>query len=117
VTGSGRRGAGWLLLHSLWVLPTLLFGLATWVSFGYLAVRHHRLSWLLASLCYLTAEIAGLALVGASPERGPIPARGWAGLILMLAVWSAGIIHALWVNFTIRLPLLAAKRERAPGVP
>jgi hypothetical protein len=29
------------------------------------------------------------------------------GLVIVLVIWPAGLIRAVWVNFTVRLPLLA----------
>ncbi len=100
---------GWMVLHSLWVLPTLLFGLFTWVSFGYIAARHRRRSWLIICVVYLILIVVAWAMVGSGPDvgNGPIGAEENIGVTLLLAVWAAGFIHALWVNFTVRLPLRA----------
>jgi hypothetical protein len=107
-TAAGPPSAGWRLRHSMWMLPIALFGFGTWVSFGYIGARHQRASWLLAAAAYLGLEIAAFAVVAAAPLSG----SGWgnAGLIVILALWPAGFIHALWVNFSTRLPLLAAQR-------
>ncbi|HCU92126.1 MAG TPA: hypothetical protein DHU96_05075 [Actinobacteria bacterium] len=105
-TPSGTR---WTLVHSLWVLPTLLFGMGTWLSFGYIAARHQRLSWLIICIVYLVLAVTAFALAGSGPEvgNGPIPAEANAGMIMGLVLWPLGFIHALWVNFTVRLPLRA----------
>lgn len=103
------RAAGWTFRHSLWLAPTLLFGLGTWLSFGYIAARHHRLSWAIAAVVYLLLAVTAFLLVGTAPDsgNGPLPAQADIGLFLGLVVWLAGIVHALWVNFTVRLDLQA----------
>jgi hypothetical protein len=108
-----RRGGRWTLVHSLWVLPSLVFGMGTWLSFGYIAARHRRPAWLLAGAGYLGLAVAAFALLDTAPGSGtgPLPASATAGLLLALVLWPVGVIHALWVNFTVRLPL----RARGPG--
>jgi hypothetical protein len=104
-------GVGWKLVHSLWLLPTLLFGMGTWLSFGYIAARHKRLSWLVAGLLYLMLAVTSVALLASGPVPGngnaAEPAQTTAGMIILLVLWPAGFIHALWVNFTVRLPARA----------
>jgi uncharacterized membrane protein (DUF485 family) len=104
------RGARWTIVHSLWVLPALLFGLGTWLSFGYIAARHHRRSWLVCGVIYLVAVVASITLLAASPNwvNGPAPVQVDIGIIIGLLTWAAGVIHALWINFSMRLQLRAA---------
>ncbi|GII53425.1 hypothetical protein Pth03_18140 [Planotetraspora thailandica] len=109
-TGGRPRGARWTFVHSLWLAPTLLFGLGTWMSFAYIAARHRRLSWLLMTVAYLVAAVTGFTLLGTSPEVGLSEgetAQGMIGLFVVLLVWPAGFLHALWINVTTRLPLRA----------
>jgi serine/threonine protein kinase len=108
---AARRSAGWTLEHSLWVLPTLLFGMGTWLSFGYIAARHQRRSWLATGAAYLVLAVTAFALIASGPESGTGPGSGQsiAGLVIGLVLWPAGFIHALWINFTVRLPLLAKR--------
>lgn len=112
-TPARRRAAGWTFRHSLWLAPTLLFGLGTWLSFGYIAARHHRLSWAIAAVVYLLLAVTAFLLVGTAPDsgNGPLPAQADVGLFLGLVVWLAGIVHALWVNFTVRLDLQAVSTQ------
>jgi serine/threonine protein kinase len=107
--GPGLPGPGWKLRHSLWMLPTVLFGLATWVSFGYIGARHQRRSWLIAAAVYLILDVLVFVLLALTPFSGPGIDWGLDGTFLLLALWPAGIIHALAVNFGTRLPLLADK--------
>ncbi|HXL92378.1 MAG TPA: hypothetical protein VN969_25860 [Streptosporangiaceae bacterium] len=58
---------GWTIRHSLWVLPAVAFGWFTWVSFGYIAVRHQHRPWVIAAASYLVVPAAGLALTVTSP--------------------------------------------------
>jgi hypothetical protein len=106
--GPTARDAKWTLIHSLWLVPTLLFGVGAWASFAYIAARHRRLSWLLVSIAYLVVAVTGFTLVGASPETASSdgdPAQTTVGMILILLLWPAGFLHALWINVTVRLPL------------
>ena len=101
--------AGWTIRHSLWLLPTLLFGgLGAWLSFGYIAARHQRLPWLAAAAVYLALSVAAFAVtaVGPDPSSGRLAVVNDIGACFLLALWPAAIIHALWVNFKSRLPLL-----------
>jgi serine/threonine protein kinase len=100
----GPHGVGWKVLHSLWMLPTLLFGMATWLSFGYIAARHRRPTWLVAAVVYLVLAVVAFALVGSAPANKDTP-QSTAGMVLGLLLWPAGIIHALWINATTRLRL------------
>jgi Protein kinase domain len=112
-----RRSAGWKLRHSLWILPTLLpFAMGTWLSFCYIGVRHGCRSWLGAAGAYLVLVVTGFTLLISGPQpvvhtngsvTGGQSAASTAGLIILLALWAAGIIHAVWVNVSTRLPLLA----------
>src|ERR1022692_1045267 len=83
---AARRSAGWTLEHSLWVLPTLLFGMGTWLSFGYIAARHQRRSWLATGAAYLVLAVTAFALIASGPESGTGPGSGQsiAGLVIGL---------------------------------
>jgi hypothetical protein len=102
-----QRSGGWKLVHSLWIVPTLLFGMGTWLSFGYIAARHRRLPWLLAAIAYLVLAVTAFALVGSSPEtdNGSDTVQTTIGMVIGLLLWPAGFLHALWVNGTVRLRL------------
>jgi hypothetical protein len=104
-----RNDAGWAVRHSLWLLPTLVFGgLGAWLSFGYIAARHQRLPWLGAAAAYLALSMAAFTLtaIGPDPSSGPLAVVNDIGACLLLALWPVAITHALWVNFKSRLPLL-----------
>ncbi|GAA4607711.1 hypothetical protein GCM10023195_29580 [Actinoallomurus liliacearum] len=109
----GPRGLGWKAAHSLWMLPTLLFGLGTWLSFGYIAARHRRPSWLVAAVAYLVLAVLAFILVGSGPESDVDTPQTAIGMALGLIVWLAGFVHALWINLNVHLPRRAARRPRA----
>lgn len=104
-----RNDAGWAVRHSLWLLPTFLFGgLGASLSFGYIAVRHQRLPWLGTAAAYLALSMAAFTITAIGPDNdsGALAAVNDIGACLLLALWPAAIIHALWVNSKSRLPLL-----------
>ncbi|GAA4563102.1 serine/threonine-protein kinase [Planotetraspora kaengkrachanensis] len=109
------RGAVWTFTHSLWIAPTLLFGVGAWLSFAYIAARHRRPSWLIAALTYLALAIVSIALIGSAPELGnpheADPPQVTIGVVLILLLWPAGFVHALWINATTRLPLRARMED------
>lgn len=108
---NARRTAGWTFVHSLWLLPTLAFGLGTWIAFGYIGIRHQRLRWLLVGVIYLILEVVAFVLVGSAPDNGNGPTTLGVGIGLLIGclVWLGGFVHAMWVNFTARLPLRAGE--------
>ena len=104
-----RNDAGWTLRHSLWLLPALLFGgFGAWLSFGYIAARHKRLTWLAAAVAYTALTVVAVMITASGPDagNGPLPASADIGVTLLAALWPVAIIHVLWVNFQTRLPLL-----------
>jgi Protein kinase domain len=103
------RTPGWTVRHSLWLVPTLFFGLGTWLSFGYIAARHRRASWAIAAVAYLVLAVTAFILLGTAPDtgNGPLPVQADVALPIGMVVWLGGIVHALWVNFTVRLDLEA----------
>jgi serine/threonine protein kinase len=108
------------LRHSLWVLPALVpFGMTTWLSFGYIAVRHGRGRWLAVAGAYLALLIAAFCLILTAPDSGsgPVGVAGTVGVVLAIAIWPVGFIHALWVNFTVRLPLVTTSEAGTPAGP
>src|SRR5207244_6219802 len=82
----------------------LFGGFGAWLSFGYLAARHRRLSWLVVAGAYVVLTVAAFAMVGNGPESGSGPMRvdEIIGVSLLAALWPVAIIHALWVHFALR---------------
>ncbi len=104
-----RNGVGWAVQHSLWLLPTfLLGGLGACLSFGYIAARHQRMRWLGTAVAYLFLFTTAFTITAIGPENsaGLIGIVNDIGACLLLALWPAAIVHAVWVNFKSRLPLL-----------
>ena len=109
---AGRQGTAWRVWHSLWILPAVLLGgLGAWLSFGYIAAVHRRWAWLAAAVVYFVVGVGGFILVAISPSNGTGPGT-WqetAGLIGFALVWPVALVHGLWVNFSVRLPLMAQR--------
>lgn len=97
-----RDDAAWAGRRGWWMLPALLFGgFGAWLSFGYLAARHRRLPWLVAAATYVGLTVTAFVLIVVSPNsgNGPLTVSAIIGVSLLVALWPAAIIHALWVNF------------------
>lgn len=112
----------WRLRNSWWVLPTLLCcGMATWASFLYIGMKTRTRAWLVAAGVYtvlLVGVIVLLELGGPSDtevDAGAVRTatqqtiHEWTGGAI-IAVWVAGIVHALLVrpHFLRKLALDAA---------
>jgi len=113
---AGPRGTAWRVWHSLWILPTLLLGgFGAWLSFGYIAAVHRRRTWFVAAAIYLVVGVGGFILVAVSLGNGtgPVTWQTTVGLTGFVLVWPVGLVHALWLNFSVRLPL-TAQRRKAP---
>jgi hypothetical protein len=101
------------LRHSLWIIPTMILptGIGACVSFGYIGVRHQRRSWLITSGVYLVLAIVTIVFVARAPVNGPWPVSSDIGLALFVGLWPIGFVHALWVNFSVRLALLGREKH------
>lgn len=101
------------LRHSLWIIPTMILptGIGACVSFGYIGVRHQRRSWLITSGAYLVLAIVTIVFVARAPVNGPWPVSSDIGLALFAGLWPIGFVHALWVNFSVRLALLGREKH------
>jgi serine/threonine protein kinase len=93
----------WTIRHSLWILPTLMFGWFAWMSFGYIGIRHGRAAWLAEAAAYFVVPAVGFGLVVTTTASS---ALSYIGLALWLLPWPVGFVHAVIVNFNTRLPLL-----------
>jgi hypothetical protein len=98
-----QMSTGWTIRHSLWILPTLVFGWFAWLSFVYIGVKHDRRAWLIAAAAYFVVPAVGVSLV-AGTKFGSTPED--IGFVLWLLPWPAGFIHAVYVNFSTRLLML-----------
>jgi serine/threonine protein kinase len=97
-----RRSAGQRIVHSLWMVPILFFGLGTWLSFGYIAARYRRLSWLIAAVVYLGLTVTAFLLLGSGPASDVDSLETNLGMAIALLSWAAGLLHALWVKDAVR---------------
>jgi DNA uptake protein ComE-like DNA-binding protein len=95
-----KRGTGWELLASAWVLaPLASLGFLAWAGFLYAGIRARHRPWIVAAVVYLVAFLSGFAL-----PRDEGGATAWAGFLFM-AVWVAASVHAFIARpeFLIRL--------------
>jgi serine/threonine protein kinase len=107
-----QRSTGWKLLHSWWLLPTVLLGFFSWVSFFYIGARHQRLSWAIIGAGYLVAAVGLFATIGTIPnDQSP---QNWVGMAYLVVLWVGGFIHAVVLNDT-RLKLRALQAYGAPA--
>ena len=87
----------WRLRHSIWLLaPILGFGMLTWAAFLYIGTKAKRWDWLAAGALYAIAT-AFLFYVTDGTEGPQGKPNEWLGSAL-IAVWAAGIVHALLSN-------------------
>ncbi|HEX2312593.1 MAG TPA: serine/threonine-protein kinase [Thermomonospora sp.] len=104
VAGGPGRTTGWKLLHSLWTLPSLVFGLFTWTGFLYVGIRHRRGAWVLTGLGYLLLSIGLLTVIYNIPDdTHPL---NTVGIAYMGLLWVGGFVHTVWVA-VLRLDLRA----------
>lgn len=98
----------WALRHSLWLVPSVfLGGLGAFLSFGYIAARHRRVTWGVVAVSYLAVWMTAFISTAYSPESSVTSS---VSVALLLSTWPVAIAHVLWVNITSRLPLVAARR-------
>lgn len=82
------RSRLWRLRHSVWMVPALAtIGVFSWVSFGYVAARTRRLSWI--------AIAAGFFVVTGAMLLLPAGLDGGGAVVLL---WGASILTAFVLN-------------------
>lgn len=87
------RPVGWNVWHSLWTVPAVAgIGMVSWVSFGYLAARTHRLLHMLLAIGFAVGAI----IAGVVMEQEP-PGVNYSGG-LWVALWAAGSLGVLIIN-------------------
>jgi hypothetical protein len=92
-----KRGTGWELLASAWVLvPAASVGMLAWAAFLYAGIRARHRPWMVAAAVYFAGFVAALALAGDSDN--------WTGFIVV-SMWIGGTMHAFMARpeFLIRL--------------
>ncbi|HEX8317733.1 helix-hairpin-helix domain-containing protein [Longimicrobium sp.] len=92
-----KRGLGWELLQSAWVLvPPASVGMLAWAAFLYAGIRARHRPWIVAAAVYFLGFVSALALTDNSDN--------WTGLIVV-ALWFVGTVHAFMARpeFLIRL--------------
>jgi hypothetical protein len=107
-----KRGLGWELLQSAWVLvPPASVGMLVWAAFLYAGIRARHRPWLVAAAVYFLGFVSALALTDDSDN--------WTGLIIV-ALWFVGTVHAFIVRpeYLIRLDAdLSADAARSSPAP
>ena len=95
-TTAPLRSRRWRLRHSLWMLPAIVgFGLFTWVSFLYIGVRAKRSGWLAAAGLYFAGTVAVFVIDGLAGNASALES---VYVVLMLAMWIGGTVHAVFSN-------------------
>ncbi len=107
-----KRGMGWELLQSAWVLvPPASVGMLAWAAFLYAGIRARHRPWIVAAAVYFLGFVSALALAGDSDN--------WTGPIVM-TLWIVGTVHAFVARpeFLIRLDAdLSADAARSSPTP
>ena len=109
-----RRLLGSPSRRYLWFPLSLLFGVATWGMYLYLALHTGNRRYLSLSAVAGVAILVALTLTGLSNGGDDLAGNLGGGLIL--AVWLGGIVHALIICAAdldgVRDPVADAERER-----
>ncbi|GAA2588463.1 serine/threonine-protein kinase [Actinomadura fulvescens] len=100
----GNHSIGWMVLHSLWVLPTFFLGFTSWTSFLYIGIRHRHRLWLISSAVYLVLLVFMITMMEIRGQES----AWFVGSLLVLV--CAAPVHAL---ATIPFRLQARAREAA----
>ncbi|HEV7708744.1 MAG TPA: helix-hairpin-helix domain-containing protein [Asanoa sp.] len=99
-TGSepARRGLGWRVLHSLWLmLPVAGFGCLGASAFVYLGIRMRRRSVWIAGLVYLAITAPTFFIFASVPVGESTTLGDWSFGVFMVT-WLVSILHALAIN-------------------
>lgn len=106
-----RKGTGWELLQSWYILLTLPFGFTSFLAFLYAFLRVKKASYLAASAIYLAAVVALFYFVDRYPDQESRP-EWFSGLMAgFFGLWILSVLHALWIrkDFLLRLEAVAEK--------
>lgn len=99
-----------MLLHSWWMIPSLMGGFFTWAGFLYIGLRHHSRRWTWWGVAYLVLAAALCLFIAGIPDAAS-PLNGLAAIGLM-GLWLGGMLHSFYANLR-RLTLLSAEAPRA----
>ncbi|MFI6866829.1 hypothetical protein [Nocardia sp. NPDC050406] len=104
------RDWGWRVLHSLWVLPSLLcFGFTTWMGFLYIGIRTRHRVWLMSAFAHFAGAVLLITLIIVSgPTKSEIDSGAAQrtatqemfnnfGAACLFVLWLAGVVHSLIV--------------------
>ncbi|CAN5550322.1 hypothetical protein BH24ACT5_BH24ACT5_14380 [soil metagenome] len=90
----------WRYRNSVWLLPTLAFGVLTWASFLYIATKSGRRAWKRATIGWTLGAIAVVALlvtVNDGDRTKSSLGDSFTGLTF-LGMWIGGFVHAVTAN-------------------
>lgn len=106
------KGSTWEWSRSIWMIWTIFFGMFTWISFLYIALRGKRVGWAVWGLLYFAIFLYGMSYFDPK-ERHTFLGEIW--LYVILGTWVAGMLHA-WVARKDYLLRLAAIERSQAGV-
>ncbi|GAA1195172.1 ComEA family DNA-binding protein [Pseudonocardia alaniniphila] len=113
----------WRIRHSIWLLgPIVGIGIITWASFLYVGTKASRRDWQIAGGLYAAATAAIFFFTDGTEGPNGKP-NEWLGGV-MLALWAAGIVHAVlsnksWLRWRSQnhAPWYAAQESSSPSPP
>jgi hypothetical protein len=111
VHGLNRRNGSPSRVGWVWILLTTFAGLTTWVAFGLVGWRWRRPRWLFWPVVYLVGIVAAFAL-----DPFTLTSR-WGsnlGVVLFVAVWVGGMVHALVLRARLDRTTGAASEQPPP---
>ncbi|MEI6621736.1 MAG: DUF2510 domain-containing protein [Actinomycetes bacterium] len=94
---SSRPSVGWRLLHSLWLLPTILsVGLFAFVSFLYVGIRARKVTWIVVGgVCFILTVY--MLYLSDQSTKAKVPLSAWGGTLIVV-VWIGGTVYGLTIN-------------------
>jgi hypothetical protein len=96
---SSAHDERWRRKRSLWLIAAFVpFGIATWIGFLFLAARSGEQRRFVWATAYGVAAIVVLLVLNTESTSGTLSTRDLVGLFGGLALWGAGLGHAIREN-------------------
>lgn len=109
-----RKGTGWELLQSWYILLTLVpFGFTSFLAFLYTFLRVKKITHLLASVVYLAGIVGLFILVDKYPDQESRPDWFDGAMFGLLGLWIVSIIQAVLIRKEFLLRLEAGEEKEA----